>query len=116
MNAKILPIKRPKSNRIWIRVSGNLILNQETGMYYVRKFRAGKGRLFQSTGFTQKGKAQSKADEMVAEWLYGKRATTGRAQRVEEAVDLMMEEIEKEFFNKDRKETHIGMRKSTRSK
>ena len=104
MKPKASPlIPDENDSRLWVRVSGNLVLHRPSGMYYVRKSKAGKGRIFQTTGFDQKGKAQSKADEMISEWLFGKRATTGRAQTVEQAVDFLAIELEQEFLNKHRK-------------
>lgn len=92
-----------EDDRTWVRVSDNLVLHKPSGVYYARKSKAGKGRFFKSTGITQKGRAQSMADEMIAQWIGGKRHATGRIQRVSEAVDRLLIELEQELFNGDRK-------------
>jgi integrase len=90
---KVLPHK--KKEKIWIKQSHNLVLHVPTGCFYARKSKAGKGRFFQSTGFKTKGKAQTQADEMIAEWLGGKR-NTGRRLRVSPVVDEMLAALKKE--------------------
>jgi len=88
---------------IWVRASQNMVLHTPTGVYYVRKYRAGKGRLFRSTGETRKGRAQTLADEMLAEWLGGKRLG-GRRYSIGELCDLLEVELSRE--ENRRKRTH----------
>jgi integrase len=90
--------------RTWVPVSDNLVLHRPSGMFYVRKSRAGKGRLFKSTGISQKGRAQARADEMISEWLHGKRSATGKVQRVDQAVEQLEAHLEEEVRNGDRTE------------
>lgn len=46
-----------------------------TGTYYVRKKRKGKKPLFKSTGEKTKGRARTRADEMISAWLGGRPVT-----------------------------------------
>lgn len=100
---KALGITLSDEMRTWVRVSDNLVLHRPSGVYYARKSKAGKGRFFQSTGLKLKGKAQNRADEMIASWIGGKRAATGRVQRIDQAVDLLSLDLEQEYINGDRK-------------
>lgn len=50
-----------------------LYLNQVTQVWYVRKKKRGKKPLFKSTGEKQKGRANTKALLLIAEWLGSKR-------------------------------------------
>lgn len=103
MSPRALGLNIGDDSRTWARVSDNLVLHKPSGIYYARKSKAGKGRLFRSTGLKQKGRAQSQADQWIAEWLSGKRASAGRVQRVSDAVDLLLADLEQEFINGDRK-------------
>lgn len=86
------------SPKTWKRVSDNLILHIPSGMYYVRKFRAGKGRLFKTTGEIRKGHAQSKANDMISEWLYGKNRLTTYAP-ISEVCDKLLLVLEQDFYD-----------------
>lgn len=92
MTAKILRLERV-AEPAWKKISHNLVRHLPSGIYYARKYKAGKGRLFKTTGETRKGPAQTIADVMVAEWIGGKRLT-GRRYRVEDLCDLLLEELE----------------------
>jgi integrase len=93
MNERVLTlVTKRKKEKQWVRVSGNMVFHRSTGVYYVRKFRAGKGRLFKSTGETRKGLAQTIADEMMSEWLGGKRLG-GRRYRIRELCAALYDEL-----------------------
>lgn len=98
MSAKVLRLERAKPTA-WKKISHNLVRNQASGIYYVRKFKAGRGRLFKTTGETRKGPAQTIADVMVAEWIGGKRLS-GRRYRVEDLCDLLLEELDSQSRRK----------------
>lgn len=90
----------------WIKISDNLLLHVVSGFYYVRKKKAGKGELFKSTGLKTKGKAQTKADDMVGDWM-GTKAVSRRPKTISEVCDELSEVLKKEFENGDRrKRTH----------
>lgn len=84
------------SSKIWKRVSDNLQLHKPSGIYYARKFRAGKGRFFKSTDERRKGQAQSKANDMISEWLYGKNPLTKYAL-LSEVLDKLKIVLEEDF-------------------
>jgi integrase len=113
MTAKILSLQKQTDTpvRDWIRVSHNLVLHVPSGTYYVRKSKAGRGELFKTTGYDKKGPAQTKADEMVSEWLGG-RLKLGRRLRVEQFIPEVEEQLKQEFQNGDREE---GTRQSDRA-
>lgn len=69
-----------KRENIWVRDEKDrfLVLHRPTGMWYVRAKRKGKRPLFKKTGYTQKGKAKTKALIMLAEWM-GTRPASGAA-------------------------------------
>lgn len=102
MTSEILPFPSSKKT-IWKRISSNLVLNTQTGVYYVRKEKTGKGRLFQTTGFKKKAAAQTKADQMVADWLYGK-VKSNKIPYVSDICDEMHEVLHQHYLNKDRRE------------
>lgn len=58
-----------------------LLLNKETGYYYVRKFKASRGELFESTKEKTLGKARKARDEMIAEFE-GRGRVRARSGRV----------------------------------
>lgn len=103
MTARIYPIQPKK--KIWEDVKGvpYLKLNTESGVYFVRKYKAGKGELFRSTGQKTKMAAVTAADEMIAEWLGGKQLASGRKKTISTIVDELDEELELEFKNGDRR-------------
>jgi integrase len=76
-----------KSTGVYQPVEGapNLELNTKTGVYYVRKYRAGKGELFKSTRCQVKGRAKNIAEDMIAEWLGDK--SRGRRVRIDSVAD-----------------------------
>lgn len=89
--------------KTWKSVSDNLVLHIPSQTYYARKYRKGKGRFFKTTGETRKGLAQSKANEMIAEWLFGKKPL-GKYALVSEVCEKLQEDLQKEFENGDRSE------------
>jgi integrase len=101
MSAKVLPIR--SSEPVWLAVPGipYLKLHSESGIYYVRKYKAGKGQLFKTTGETTKGRARFVADEMITEWLTGRRQTTGRRQKVSAVCDELLEFLKSQAKNPD---------------
>lgn len=117
MTAEVLrfaPKSEEKDGRIWIRVSHNLVLHRPSGIFYARKFKAGKGRFFQSTGLTKKGLAQTKADVMIAEWMGGKNQA-GKRIRMERVIDELDEILEAEAHQRD-EHGRVLRRKRTRDK
>ena len=103
MSAKVIPLLSEKP--IFLPVDGvpYLKLHSASGVYYVRKFKAGKGQLFKTTGETTKGRARIVADEMIAEWLQGKRPTTGRRMRIKEICSVLEEFLKSEAEHGDRR-------------
>jgi integrase len=89
----------------WIKISDNMVLFEPTGVYYARKYRRGKGRFFKSTGERRKAVAQSKANEMISEWLTGMRAAVGRHATVGEVSDELMRVLREAKEKGDRAET-----------
>lgn len=76
-----------KSNALYQPVPGcpNLEINTKTGVYYVRKFRAGRGALFKSTRCKKKGMAKTIAEDMISDWL-GLKQTGRRRIRMEQVL------------------------------
>lgn len=95
--AKIFPL-HPEKKNLYENVRGVSYLKRHrvTGIYYVRKFKAGKGELFRSTGTTKKGIAQTKADAMISEWLGKARKATQR-MTVAQACEALEAELRQEF-------------------
>lgn len=102
MNAKVLRLERQKK-LVWERVSHNLVRHLPSGVYYVRKFKAGKGALFKTTGEKRKLRAQTIADEMVGAWI-GNRLSGKRNVRVGQFVTEVREQLRQEFELGDRSE------------
>lgn len=104
MSAKIIPIGVKKKS-LWQDVAGipYLKLNTDSGVYYVRKFKAGKGRLFKSTGQTKKGVALTSADQMISDWIGGKIKAVGRRKTISEIIDELQLHLAAEFENKVRR-------------
>lgn len=63
-----------------------LELNTSNGVYYVRKYRAGKGELFKSTRSKKKGEAKTIAENLISDWL-GVKGHTRRRQRLGPVAD-----------------------------
>lgn len=93
-----LPIEKPKQ---WTRVSSNLVLHVASGIYYVRKKKAGKGELFQTTGQTNKKAAEGRALELISEWVAGTKKV-GAERFISDVCDEIEEVLKKEFENGDR--------------
>jgi integrase len=86
----------------WKRVSGNLVLHQPSGTYYVRKFKKGKRPLFQSTGTKKKLLAQNIADEKMAEWLGNRLKVNNRIVTMRDFIPVLKEVLRQQYENKDR--------------
>lgn len=80
----------------WKRISHNLVLNRESGVYYVRKNRKGRVALFESTRLSQRMPAQAEADRKMVAWL-GSAAFEGKRRRVGDLWDELDLVLEKEF-------------------
>lgn len=76
-----------------------LRLNTETGYYYVRRYKAGLGELFVSTGEKSKDRARTRADELMADWIGGRRIA--KRVRVEEFRHELFEHLKKLHERKD---------------
>lgn len=74
----------------------NLYLNTETGVWYVRKKKRGKKPLFKSTGETQKLRAHTKAELIIAEWMGSKRGPGYKAPLFSEFAKGYLEHLEAE--------------------
>lgn len=85
------------------RIIPNLKVRTDTGIIYVRKYKAGKGELVKSTGFTVKNisKARTAAEVIVADWLTGK--STVRQRQIDQICDDLWGVLEQEYKNKDRR-------------
>jgi integrase len=101
-NGVVLPFRRKVKE--WESVPGceYLVRRLPAGVYYVRKKKAGKGRLFESLGTTSKVNAKRIADERIAEWLGGKRQALGKRPRVEAVVPQCLEQLERQASTKDK--------------
>ncbi len=99
MSAKVLRLAKAKA-KVWERVSDSLVLHNPSGTYYARKFKAGRGAFFKSTGEKRKGRAQSIADQMLSEWMGGTRLAT-RRYRIDELCDQLDAVLEAEFMERD---------------
>lgn len=95
-----LPIKKKK---IWERVSSNLVVHLPSGIYYVRKKQVGRDELFQSTGEKNKRAAETKALEMISDWLNGKTFKRSERKFISEICDELDLCLQKEFENNDRR-------------
>lgn len=73
-----------------------LFLHTRTRAYYVRKFKAGRGSLFKSTGETTLTRARLVRDELIAS--FEGRMGAGRRVRIAEAVEDLRGQLEKEFL------------------
>lgn len=104
MSGEVLYLKKRKPKNPYAEVPGvpYLKLNTESGIYYVRKYRAGKGALFESTKEKLKSRAKTVAENMIAEWLGDTRKITRRR-----TIGAICEELEpvlkQEFENGDRR-------------
>ena len=87
------PRPERKADATYIAVDGapDLELNTKTGVYYVRKRRAGKRPLFKSTRSKKKGEAKTVAEDMIADWLGNRHQ--GRRVRVERVAAEMLAEF-----------------------
>ena len=81
---------------LWRRVGQNLLLNQKTGVYYVRKQTLGRKPLFKSTGQTNKLAGQTRADEILREWL-SHTFVAGRSIRFAEVCDELEQNLKAKF-------------------
>lgn len=97
MTAQLYAIRQeePKRKKTWERVSDTMELHVPSGIYYASKFKACKGRFRKTTGETRKGRAQTIADQMIAEWMTGKRKVSERPL-VSEVIDELDEVLEVE--------------------
>lgn len=102
MSAEIFSLNQRRRKGVYDDVPGvpYLKLNTQSGVYYVRKYRAGKGELFKSTGETNKGRAKTKAEDMIAGWL-GQRRTAARRVLVSEVIDQLERVLGEESIQKD---------------
>lgn len=71
-----------------------LLLNSETGKYYVRKFKAGRGELFRSTGTSSIKEAREIRDDLILE--FEGRRKLGR-MRIRDVTAELRVELEQEF-------------------
>ncbi len=98
MTAKVIPIKRstPVFQKV-LRRDGSaepyLLLHAQTQFYYVRKYKAGKGELFKTTGQRSLGKAKTVRDELIAEFEGGRFVSTRK--RVEDVADECQEALKR---------------------
>lgn len=94
MSAKVHRLKQPS---LYEDVTGVPYLkrNRKSGIYYVRKFKAGRGELFQTTGERTRGRATRVADDLISAWLGGKRvdkAPTSIRELCEELAVVLVEQ------------------------
>lgn len=91
MSAEIIPLK-PKRAKAYEKVFVNgkeepyLLRHVASGVYYVRKFKSGRGELFKSTGETGITAARGVRDALIAEFETGVRSP-GRKRTVAEVAD-----------------------------
>lgn len=98
MTAKILHLPKPKTYQKVLRKDGSeepyLLVHRKTGVFYVRKYKAGRGELFKSTGQVQIAKARTMRDQMIADFEGGKVMVSRR--RVEHVCAELLRELERE--------------------
>lgn len=78
-----------------------LFLHKDTGTYYVRKAKAGRGRLFKSTRATSIADAKRVRDQLIAE--FEGHHSSGARKRVRFVCDSLMKELEAEFKSGQRR-------------
>jgi hypothetical protein len=90
----------------------NLEIDTKSGIYYVRKYIAGRGELFKSTKLRKKQLANTIADQMITEFSTRKKGLKNKRITVAEACGLLLEQLEKDTktVNKD---GHLLRREST---
>lgn len=101
MTAEIVPFPQSKKEKPWKKVAPGLWLHVESGVYYVRKFKKGKGELFKSTGETKLGRAKTKADEIIQEWLGRTPGLKNKRITISELCDLVLEDLRKQTETRD---------------
>lgn len=99
MTASVLPIRKERAYRA---VEGcDYLKLHKSGIYYVRKFKSGRGRLFKSTGETLKGRARTKADEMIADFIGGKKSA--KRKTVKAVCQELAAVLEQEHLGRKRR-------------
>jgi integrase len=100
MSVKVLKLRQQKVYVKVIRKDGSeepyLLLHTKTGIYYVRKFKAGRGELFKSTGQTQISRARTVRDQLITAFEGGE-TLIGR-KRFAAVCDELLVELEKEHL------------------
>lgn len=86
----------------WKSVEGNLRLHVPSGIYHVRKFVKGKGRMEESTGETSVVRARQIAQEKISAWIGGKRKASGR-KTISELCEELETQLDQDFRNGDRR-------------
>jgi integrase len=110
--SNVLPLNQPKRKK-YAKVPASderpggpfipyLLLNLDSGIYYVRKTKAGKGELFASTGETKKGRAKAKMEIMIAEWLGVRGSVSLRRPRFSAVCEELLSAMKQELENGDR--------------
>lgn len=84
-----------------------LLLNRETGYYYVRKYKAGRGELFESTKEKTLGLARTARDEMIARFEGKERITKLRRAKVVALCALALNQCRHDFKNGDRRKRTV---------
>lgn len=95
--------------QLWKRAERNLYLYLPTKIYYTRKSRKGKGRIFVSTGEKTLGGARAAAEKIRSEFVESDAPMNARGLRVRRILRAVDDELQKDFENGDRS-------KETRSK
>lgn len=101
MSTKVIPLPKKKA-KVWERVERNLYLHVPSGIYYARKYRAGKGRIFESTGQRSISAARTAAETIRADFVSDRAPTERRGFRVKDILDDVDRELAKDFEAKER--------------
>lgn len=97
----VIPINRRTVKYESVKGCSFLKYRTDTGVYYVRMYQAGHGRLTKSTGQKTLGRARAVAQEMINAWL--KVSPKRSRSTVAEVCSVLMPVLEKEYKNGDRR-------------
>jgi integrase len=89
---------RPVPSITWLK------RDDRTGVYYIRKFKAGKGEIVRSTGERTLSKAKTVGERMLAEFIAGPAEAPKTRRNVEDACRELAAALEADYRNGDRRE------------
>lgn len=94
-------VRLPSSRFQAVEGFPELEFDSKSGIFYVRKFVAGKGELFKSTKTRKRGLAKTVADQFIAEFITRKPGLRARRIKIEELCPLLLKSLKEETETKD---------------